>query len=100
MTIKATATLETETVVVKKTVEEKRVKLSLSINEAETLMGILASIGGGSKNSRRMHTDSIAKALESVGIDSKKSIDAMEFERSNTIFFKDELSHNIDWNWK
>lgn len=44
-----------------------RIRLDLSINEAETLALILTKCGGNPNLSRRGQTDKIHKALESIG---------------------------------
>jgi hypothetical protein len=92
---KATASVATETVVIKKTIEEKRCTLNISMDEAETLMAILESVGGSSTISRRKHADSMEKALEKAGIDSSEALKAFESGHTNSLYFKDE--HEKSW---
>lgn len=93
MKTKATASVNVEKIEVKKVVEERRVSLNISVNEAETLMAILESIGGSSQESRRMHAmhaDSMQKALEDAGISAGRAHESMEDKKRNSLYFADE----------
>lgn len=50
-------------------VEKDGVELKLSNEEAQTLIDVLASVGGHPKDTRRCHTQSILKSLEAAGFD-------------------------------
>ncbi len=50
----------------RKVIETKTVTLVLNEREAKTLSLVLARVGGSPENSRRKHTDDIARELEKV----------------------------------
>lgn len=66
------------------------VELSLSLQEAQTLLDICYRIGGSPVVSRRRHAESIMKALiEDAGLSGRGCDDIEPFAKS--IWFKDEV---------
>jgi hypothetical protein len=63
----AKRTTTTQEVVVKKTCEA--VQLTLSVDEAQTLIDVLAKVGGDPARSRRFHSSTIYDALRRFGME-------------------------------
>lgn len=59
---------EAKTVQVTRTVTEEGIQLTLTRDEAETLLAVTMLIAGDMQNSRRAHTDNINKALRDSNI--------------------------------
>jgi hypothetical protein len=51
-----------------RTIREKTVNLTLSTDEAETLMAILAKVGGHRERSPRKHVEAVTVALSKAGL--------------------------------
>ena len=63
-TAKVFTSKETKTV----EVDVKRIELSLTENEAQTVRDILATVGGPISSSRRKHTENVLCALSNAGV--------------------------------
>ncbi len=86
----ATASSTTEEVVTR--VEEDRIVLTLTPEEASTLLMITRMISGDPCLSRRKHTDSIGEALRDAGVEARWQAmrdDAIAF--GSIIFYNEEV---------
>jgi hypothetical protein len=76
----------------RKVIETKTVTIVLNEREAKTLGLVLAHVGGSPDNSRRKHTDDIARELEKVMGDPFYYPEKQYIDRENrALSFADEI---------
>ena len=71
---------------------KNRVQLTMSVDEAETLLGVVMRIGGSTTDSPRKHTNDIEYALLDAGL-SDPNHKTSNYNRAIYFFNFDQVTH-------